>query len=164
VNDPQRYGVAEIDAAGRVLSIEEKPQRPRSSYAVTGLYFYDNDVLSIARGLSKSARGEYEITDVNAVYLEAGRLRMEILGRGMAWLDTGTHASLHEASSFIHTIEQRQGLKVACPEEVAYRMGFITTEQLAVLAAAAGGNEYGRYLRGIIGETAGPSGTMEGME
>jgi glucose-1-phosphate thymidylyltransferase len=130
VRDPERYGVAELGADGSVLSIEEKPSRPRSHYAVTGLYFYDNEVVRIASELEPSARGEYEITDVNRDYLERGALRMEVMGRGMAWLDTGTHESLHDASSFIETIEKRQGLKVACPEEIAFRMGFIDAEAL----------------------------------
>lgn len=155
VRDPERYGVAEIDAEGRVLSIEEKPEEPRSHYAVTGLYFYDNDVLSIARDLKPSARGELEITDVNRRYLERGTLRMEVLGRGMAWLDTGTHDSLHEASSFIETIEKRQGLKVACPEEIAFRMGFISRERLAELAMPMSKNGYGRYLMDLLGEDLG---------
>ena len=151
VRDAGRYGVAEIDPAGRVVGIEEKPERPRSHYAVTGLYFYDNRVLEIAAGLRPSARGEYEITDVNRAYLERGELRMEILGRGMAWLDTGTHDSLQEASSFIETIEKRQGLKVACPEEIAYEKGFIDAEQLALLAEPMRNNEYGRYLLELLG-------------
>ena len=146
VRDPERYGVAEIDDAGNVLSIEEKPAQPRSHYAVTGLYFYDNDVLDIAAGLKPSARGEYEITDVNNAYLRRGRLRMEVLGRGFAWLDTGTHESLHDASSFIATIERRQGLKVACPEEVAFRMGYIDGAALERLAQPMRANGYGRYL------------------
>lgn len=152
VRDPQRYGVAEIDADGRVLNIEEKPSRPRSHYAVTGLYFYDNDVLGIAAALTPSARGEYEITDVNAEYLRRDALRMEILGRGFAWLDTGTHESLHEASSFIETIEKRQGLKVACPEEVAYRMGLIDADALARLAHDMRHNGYGQYLLDVVRE------------
>jgi glucose-1-phosphate thymidylyltransferase len=155
VRDPQRYGVAELDADGRVLSIEEKPAKPKSRFAVTGLYFYDNQVLDIAAGLRKSARGEYEITDVNAEYLRRGRLRMEILGRGVAWLDTGTHESLHAASSFIETIEQRQGLKVACPEEVAFRMRYISADELRRLATPMRDNAYGRYLLDVADETPG---------
>jgi glucose-1-phosphate thymidylyltransferase len=135
VRDPERYGVAEIDAEGRVVGLEEKPAVPRSPYAVTGLYFYDNEVLDIARGLAPSARGEYEITDVNREYLRRGQLHMELLGRGMAWLDTGTHESLQSASNFIETIEKRQGLKIACPEEIAWRMGYIDDEALERLAA-----------------------------
>ena len=154
VNDPERYGVAEIDEDGRVLSIEEKPANPRSHFAVTGLYFYDNGVLDLARGLRKSARGEYEITDLNTAYLREGKLRMEILGRGMAWLDTGTHESLQEASNFIETIEKRQGLKIACPEEVAYRMGYIDADQLLALAGPMLKNGYGQYLRSIASEGA----------
>ena len=146
VRDPERYGVAEIDTDGRVISIEEKPARPRSNFAVTGLYFYDNRVLDIAAGLRPSARGELEITDVNGAYLAEGQLRMQILGRGMAWLDTGTHESLHEASSYIETIEKRQGLKVACPEEIAFRRRFIDQAQLVALAEPMRGNAYGRYL------------------
>jgi glucose-1-phosphate thymidylyltransferase len=150
VTEPQRYGVAEIDGNGRVLGIEEKPSTPKSPYAVTGLYFYDNDVISIARALQPSARGEYEITDVNNAYIERGTLRIELLGRGMAWLDTGTHDSLHDASSFIETIEKRQGLKIACPEEIAYRMGYIDGAQVRSLAAAYKGSAYGRYLEGLV--------------
>jgi glucose-1-phosphate thymidylyltransferase len=146
VGDPERYGVAEIDTDGRVVSIEEKPTLPKSNYAVTGVYFYDNEVIEIAAELEPSPRGELEITDVNRTYLERRQLRMEILGRGMAWLDTGTHESLHEASSFIETIEKRQGLKVACPEEVSYRMGYIDAGQLCELAAPMVKNSYGRYL------------------
>jgi glucose-1-phosphate thymidylyltransferase len=156
VRDPERYGVAEIDGNGNVLSIEEKPSAPRSYFAVTGLYFYDNDVLDIAAGLKPSARGEYEITDVNTEYLRRGTLRMRILGRGMAWLDTGTHESLHEASSFIQTIEQRQGLKVACPEEVAYRMRFITADELRSLAEPLSNSGYGRYLLDVASEDVNP--------
>jgi glucose-1-phosphate thymidylyltransferase len=152
VRDPERYGVAEIDAEGRVLSIEEKPERPRSHYAVTGLYFYDNDVLDIAAALRPSARGEYEITDVNVEYLRRGSLQMEILGRGMAWLDTGTHESLSEAGAYIETIEKRQGLKVACPEEIAYRMGFIDAARVEALAEPMRKNAYGQYLLEILGE------------
>ncbi len=152
VKDPERYGVAEVDAEGRVLSIEEKPRSPRSHWAVTGLYFYDNRVLDIAANLRPSARGEYEITDVNAEYLRRGQLRIELLGRGMAWLDTGTHESLQDASSFIEAIEKRQGLKIACPEEIAYRMEFIGADELLKLADALGKSSYGRYLRAILEE------------
>jgi glucose-1-phosphate thymidylyltransferase len=151
VRDPERYGVAEIDSDGRVVGIEEKPSVPRSPYAVTGVYFYDNAVLDIAAGLRPSARGEYEITDVNRAYLERGELRMELLGRGMAWLDTGTHDSLHEASQFIETIEKRQGLKVACPEEIAFRSGFIDRSALERLAAGMP-NSYGEYLLAVARE------------
>ncbi len=150
VKDPERYGVAEVDAQGRVLSIEEKPARPRSPFAVTGLYFYDNQVVEIAAGLQPSPRGELEITDVNRVYLEREQLRMELMGRGMAWLDTGTHESLHEAGSFIETIEKRQGLKVACPEEIAYRLGFIDAERVRALGEALRNNGYGRYLLDLV--------------
>jgi glucose-1-phosphate thymidylyltransferase len=150
VRDPERYGVAEVGPDGAVLGIEEKPAQPKSHYAVTGLYFYDNDVIDIAASLKPSARGEYEITDVNRAYLERGDLRMELLGRGMAWLDTGTHDSLHEASSFIETIEKRQGLKVACVEEIAWRMGFIDTAALLALAEPMRANAYGEYLIGIV--------------
>jgi len=146
VRDPQQYGVAEINEAGKVVGIEEKPKEPKSHYAVTGIYFYDNQVVDIARGLKPSARGEYEITDVNVAYLRKGQLRMELLGRGMAWLDTGTHESLHEASSFIETIEKRQGLKIACPEEIALRMGYIDREQLLRLAEPVRKSSYGQYL------------------
>ena len=156
VRDPERYGVAEIDASGRVVGIEEKPAAPKSPYAVTGLYFYDNDVLDIARELRPSSRGEYEITDVNLEYLRRGRLRISLLGRGMAWLDTGTHDSLHQASSFIETIEKRQGLKVACPEEIAWRMGFIDDEQVRRLAQPLRRNAYGRYLLELVDGGARP--------
>jgi glucose-1-phosphate thymidylyltransferase len=153
VKDPERYGVAEMDADQRVISIEEKPAHPKSKYAVTGLYFYDNQVLEIARDLRPSDRGELEITDVNRCYLQMAQLHMEILGRGMAWLDTGTHESLHEASSFIETIEKRQGLKVACPEEIAYRLGFIDAERLSALVEPLKKNSYGQYLLEVLRET-----------
>jgi glucose-1-phosphate thymidylyltransferase len=154
VRDPERYGVAEVGPGGAVIGIEEKPAEPRSHYAVTGLYFYDNGVVDIARGLRPSARGEYEITDVNLEYLRRGQLRMEILGRGMAWLDTGTHESLHQAASFIETIENRQGLKVACVEEIAWRMGFIDAAALARLAEPLRKNSYGQYLLRMLVEDA----------
>jgi glucose-1-phosphate thymidylyltransferase len=150
VNEPQRYGVAELDASGRVVGIEEKPAHPKSNYAVTGLYFYDNRVLDIASRLRPSRRGEYEITDVNTAYLEMGELEMQIFGRGMAWLDTGTHESLYDASSFIETVEKRQGLKIACPEEIAFRMGYIDAEQARRLAEPLCGSSYGQYLVRLI--------------
>jgi glucose-1-phosphate thymidylyltransferase len=149
VKDPQRYGVVELDPAGRPTTLVEKPQDPRSNLAVTGLYFYDNEALEIAAGLKPSARGELEITDVNRRYLEAGRLHVQRLGRGFAWLDTGTERSLLGAANFIETIEERQGLKIACIEEVAYRMGFIDVEQLAALAAPLK-NPYGEYLQRLV--------------
>ena len=150
VQDPERYGVVEFDANRKVISIEEKPKKPRSRHAATGLYFYDNAVVEIARGLKPSARGELEITDVNLEYLRRGELEAVLMGRGIAWLDTGTHASLLEASMFIETIEKRQGLKVACPEEIAYRQGHITADQLAALAAGMGNNPYSQYLRSLL--------------
>ena len=150
VRDPERYGIVELDREGRALSIEEKPRAPRSSYAVTGLYFYDRDACRIADQLAPSARGEYEITDVNAEYLRRGALTVEVLGRGAAWLDMGTHESLHAASSFIQTIETRQGLKVAAPEEVAWRMGWITDEAFQRLAGRFAGNAYGQSLLEIL--------------
>ena len=152
VRDPERYGVVEFDGAGRAISIEEKPAQPRSSYAVTGLYFYDNQVLDIAERLKPSPRGELEITDVNRTYLDRGVLRVQTLGRGMAWLDTGTQEALLQASNFIQAIEQRQGLKVACPEEVAYKMGFIDEAQVKSVAATMKGNEYGQYLERMLEE------------
>ncbi len=155
VNDPQRYGVAQVDADGQVVDIEEKPAHPKSNYAVTGMYFYDNDVVSIAKSLKPSARGEYEITDVNVAYLRRGTLRMELLGRGMAWLDTGTHESLHDASTFIETIEKRQGLKIACPEEIAFRMDYIDAEAVARLAQPLKTSAYGQYLLKMIGARQG---------
>ena len=153
VRNPERYGVVEIDEQGRILGIEEKPVQPRSNYAVTGLYFYDRDVADIATALKPSARGEYEITDVNAEYLRRGKLGISIFGRGMAWLDTGTPESLHEAASFIETIEKRQGLKVACPEEVAFRLGYLNAEKLVELAAPMKNNAYGQYLLELVNAT-----------
>ena len=152
VKDPQRYGVAEIDLTGTVLSLEEKPRKPKSSIAVTGLYFYDNDVLDIAGSLKPSARGEYEITDVNLEYLRRGNLRLEQLGRGMVWLDTGTYESLQEAASFIETIEKRQGLKIGCPEEIAFASGFIDAAQLRALAEPLRNSGYGAYLLDLLGQ------------
>jgi glucose-1-phosphate thymidylyltransferase len=146
VIDPERYGVVVLDNDGRPIDIEEKPKHPRSNFAVTGLYFYDQDVVEITKGLKPSARGELEITDVNRIYLERGSLHVEIFGRGTAWLDTGTHDSLVEAGAFVHVLEARQGLKVACPEEIAWRMGYIDVDQLASLAEPMKQNNYGRYL------------------
>ncbi len=150
VRDPERYGIVQFDDKGKVLSIEEKPSQPKSHYAVPGLYFFDNQVIEIAENLKPSPRGELEITDVNRAYLSRGELKVEILGRGFAWLDAGTHDSLLEASAFIETIEKRQGLKVSCVEEIAYRMGYINTEQLSQLAQSLNGNGYGRYLLDIL--------------
>jgi glucose-1-phosphate thymidylyltransferase len=152
VFDPERYGVVEFDDAGKALSIEEKPAKPKSRYAITGLYFYDNQVVDIAESLKPSARGEYEITDVNQRYLDMGKLHVEVMGRGMAWLDTGTHDSLLEASQFIQTIEKRQGLKVMCPEEIAYRQGYIDADQLLALAKPLIKSGYGDYLMNLIHE------------
>ncbi len=153
VNDPERYGVVEFDAERRAVSLEEKPAKPKSRYAVTGIYFYDAQVVGVAEGLKPSARGELEITDVNRWYLERGQLRTEVLGRGIAWLDTGTHDSLLDASNFIQTIEHRQGLKVACPEEIGYRLGYISAGELEMLAGQLGKSSYADYLRRILAET-----------
>ena len=150
VKDPERYGVVEFERDGKVVGLEEKPEVPRSHYAITGLYFYDNQVLDIAGNLKPSARGELEITDVNVEYLRRDQLRVEILGRGMAWLDTGTHESLHQAADFVKTIEERQDLKISCPEEIAYRMGYIDAEQVIQLAEPLKKNSYGRYLLDLV--------------
>lgn len=152
VQDPERYGVVEFDHAGRIVGLEEKPRNSRSNYAVTGLYFYDGDAVEIARTLTPSARGELEITDMNRHYMQQGRLQVEILRRGYAWLDTGTHASLLDASQFIATLERRQGLKVACPEEIAFRMGWISAAELAALAEPMRNNGYGQYLLRLLSE------------
>jgi len=150
VQDPERYGVVEFDGDGRAIGIEEKPLAPRSSYAVTGLYFYDNDVLEIARDIKPSPRGELEITDVNRVYLERGDLAVQVMSRGTAWLDTGTHNSLLDAANFIRVVEQRQGLKIACPEEIAYRMGYISADELLALAKPLAKSGYGVYLENLL--------------
>ena len=150
VSNPKRYGVVEFDRAGRAISLEEKPQEPRSNYAVTGLYFYDNDVVDIAKAVKPSARGELEITDVNKAYLERGDLHVEKMRRGFAWLDTGTHESLLQAATFVETIQDRQGLKIACVEEIAYRMGYIDAEQVLRLAQPLMKNDYGRYLEQLV--------------
>jgi len=152
VHDPERYGVVEFDGKGKVMSLEEKPKAPKSRYAVTGLYFYDNHVVDIAGSLKPSPRGELEITDLNRKYLEAGKLNVQIMSRGMAWLDTGTHDSLFEAGLFIQTVERRQGLKIACPEEIAYRLGYISAEQLEALAQPIRKSGYGEYLLGLLQE------------
>jgi glucose-1-phosphate thymidylyltransferase len=152
VSDPHRYGVVTFDSSGQAISIEEKPTHPRSNYAVTGIYFYDNQVLDVAASLKPSARGEYEITDINRYYLERGELQVEKLGRGFAWLDTGTHESLLQASEFVHVIETRQGVKICCPEEIAFRSGYIDSAQLLALAEPMRKNEYGRYLLRILDE------------
>lgn len=161
VEDPERYGVVEFDDAGRAISLEEKPRVPKSRYAVTGLYFYDNEVVKIASSLKPSARGELEITDLNRRYLEGGKLNVEIMSRGMAWLDTGTHESLLEAGLFVHTIERRQGLNIACPEEIVYRQGFISAEQLEALAKPISKSGYGQYLLALLRE---PYFAAKGME
>ena len=152
VHDPERYGVVEFDAEGRAIGIEEKPAAPRSHYAVTGLYFYDNDVISVAKGITPSPRGELEITDVNRHYLEQGSLQVEVMGQGTAWLDTGTHQSLLDAGNFIRVIEERQGLKVACLEEIAYRLGYITADEVLALAAPLVKSGYGAYLETMVSE------------
>jgi glucose-1-phosphate thymidylyltransferase len=152
VRDPERYGVIEFDDSGRVLSLEEKPAHPKSIYAVPGMYFYDSQVVELAARLQPSPRGELEITDLNQMYLERGLLRVEVLGRGVAWLDAGTHESLLQTSSFVHAVQERQGLMISCPEEIAYRMGYITTKQLAALAAAMAGNSYAYYLQRLAHE------------
>jgi glucose-1-phosphate thymidylyltransferase len=152
VQDPERYGVVDFDARGKALSIEEKPQSPKSRYAVTGLYFYDNQVVDVAKGLKPSARGELEITGVNQEYLRRGQLEVVVMGRGMAWLDTGTHEAMLEASLFIQTIETRQGLKVACPEEIAFRYGYIDAQRLLETASTMKGNRYGQYLQRLLTE------------
>jgi glucose-1-phosphate thymidylyltransferase len=156
VQDPERYGVVDFDTNGRATSLEEKPLQPKSNYAVTGLYFYDNQVADIAANLKPSARGELEITDLNRIYLERNQLSVEIMGRGYAWLDTGTHESMIQASNFIETIEHRQGLKVACPEEIAYRKGFINAEQVTKLAQPLAKNGYGQYLLRMLKEGVHP--------
>ena len=156
VNDPERYGVVEFDRDNRAISLEEKPKAPRSNYAVTGFYFYDESVVDVARGIKPSARGELEITDVNKHYLERGALSVEIMGRGMAWLDTGTHESLLQAAQFIETIEKRQGLKIACPEEIAFRSGWIDAAEVEALAAPLTKNEYGQYLLRMVRERVMP--------
>ncbi|MEW5908488.1 MAG: glucose-1-phosphate thymidylyltransferase RfbA [Thermodesulfobacteriota bacterium] len=155
VRDPERYGVVEFDSHGRVIGIEEKPKKPKSHYAVPGLYLYDNDVVDIAAHLKPSARGELEITDVNLVYLRRGDLRVELLGRGLAWLDTGTHEAMHQAANYVQTIQERQGLKISCIEEIAYRLGYISAAALKILASDMTKNDYGKYLMAILDEKDG---------
>ncbi len=157
VNDPERYGVVEFNADGRAISIEEKPSKPKSHFAVTGLYFYGNDVVDLAASLKPSLRGELEITDLNRLYLQAGKLKVQVMSRGMAWLDTGTHDSLFDAGLFVQTIQQRQGLKIACPEEIAYRMGYITLDQVLRLAEPIRKSGYGQYLIAICNEPNQPA-------
>ncbi len=152
VRDPERYGVVEFDEAGKALSIEEKPKQPRSAYAVPGIYFYDDQVVEIAANLKPSPRGEIEITDLNMVYLQRGELRVDVLGRGVAWLDAGTHESLLQAANFVHTVEERQGMMISCPEEIAYRLGFIEADQLRQLARVMDSNQYGQYLLRLLEE------------
>jgi glucose-1-phosphate thymidylyltransferase len=152
VRDPERYGVVEFDKTGRVLSLEEKPSQPRSHYAMPGMYFYDSEVVELAARMQPSARGELEITDLNRLYLDQGRLRVEVLGRGVAWLDAGTHESLLQSASFVQAVQERQGLMISCPEEIAYRMGYISSRQLADLAAAMAGNSYAYYLQRLAHE------------
>lgn len=161
VHDPERYGVVEFDKSGHAISIEEKPKSPKSRYAVTGLYFYDNDVINLAASLKPSPRGELEITDLNRLYLEAGKLKVQVMSRGMAWLDTGTHDSLFEAGLYIQTIERRQGLMIACPEEIAYRFGYITADQLEALAKPVSKSGYGQYLLALKNEQHFPAGVEE---
>ena len=161
VRDPERYGVVEFDADGKVLGIEEKPKKPKSQYAVPGLYIYDNDVVSIADNLKPSARGELEITDINNVYLERGALRVERLGRGFAWLDTGTHEALQEASAYVEAVQNRQGMKIACIEEIAFRLGYISADELGALASDMLKNDYGQYLMGLIREESAFGGIVD---
>lgn len=153
VENPEQYGVVEIDSSGNAISLEEKPASPKSRFAVTGLYFYDDQVVQLAKALEPSARGELEITDLNRRYLEQGTLRVELLGRGFAWLDTGSHSSLLQASQFVETVEQRQGMMIACPEEIAFRRGWISADELDRLSAALKQNDYGRYLRALLGDS-----------
>ncbi len=155
VKDPERYGVVEFDGKGKVIGLEEKPKQPKSNYAVVGLYVYDNEVVDIAAALKPSPRGELEITDVNLAYLQKGRLRVEFLGRGLAWLDTGTHEAMHQAANFVQVIQERQGLKIACLEEIAFRLGYISAQALEELAADMTKNDYGKYLLSILKETSG---------